>query len=196
MAGAPLAATRRRFATGCSPPSRIRRWQARLGRAYLGWRAFARNPLAVLGLGIVVAAGPASRSSPTCIAPYSPIVGGDLRTERLLPPSGGALVRHRRPGPRHLLPPRLRLAHHALRRRARGGDRGAHRPPGRHRRRLSRRLGRRGADAHHRHLPRLPAPDPGAGLRRGARAPASRTRSSPSRSPPGRPTPASRAPRR
>ena len=43
------------------------------------------------------------------------------------------------------------------------------------------------ADAHHRHLPRLPAPGPGARLRRGARARASRTPSSPSRSPPGRP---------
>ena len=41
---------------------------------------------------------------------------------------------------------------------------------GRHHRRLSRRLGRCGADAHHRHLPRLPAPGPGARLRRGARA--------------------------
>ena len=32
------------------------------------------------------------------IAPYDPIVGGDLRTERLLPPSRGAPDRHRRPG--------------------------------------------------------------------------------------------------
>jgi peptide/nickel transport system permease protein len=33
------------------PGSRL---QARLGRGYLGWRAFSRNPLAVLGLAIVV----------------------------------------------------------------------------------------------------------------------------------------------
>ena len=71
----------------------------------------------------------------------------------------------------------------------------ARRPAGRHRRGLSRRLGRYRADAHHRHLPRLPAADPGARLRRRRSAPASRTRSSPSRSPPGRPTRASRAPR-
>jgi peptide/nickel transport system permease protein len=32
------------------PHSRL---QARLGRAYLGWRAFTKNPLAVLGLAIV-----------------------------------------------------------------------------------------------------------------------------------------------
>ncbi len=62
------------------------RWQARLGRFYLGWRSFTRNPLAVLGLGIVVLLIFVALFA-DFIAPYSPIVGGDLRTQRLLPPS-------------------------------------------------------------------------------------------------------------
>ena len=41
---------------------------------------------------------------------------------------GGALVRHRRPGPRHPVAHRLRHADHAARRRARRGDRRADRP--------------------------------------------------------------------
>jgi len=62
------------------------RWQARLGRLYLGWRAFTQNPLAVLGLGIVVLLILVALFA-DFIAPYSPVVGGDLRTQRLLPPS-------------------------------------------------------------------------------------------------------------
>jgi len=62
------------------------RWQARLGRGYLGWRAFTKNPLAVLGLAIVVLLILVAIFAPL-IAPYSPVAGGDLRTERLLPPS-------------------------------------------------------------------------------------------------------------
>jgi peptide/nickel transport system permease protein len=62
------------------------RWQARFGRGYLGWRAFTKNPLAVLGLGIVVLLIIVALFA-DFIAPYSPIVGGDLRTQRLLPPS-------------------------------------------------------------------------------------------------------------
>jgi len=62
------------------------RWQARLGRGYLGWRSFTKNPLAVLGLGIVVLLLLVALFA-DFIAPYSPIVGGDLRTQRLLPPS-------------------------------------------------------------------------------------------------------------
>jgi peptide/nickel transport system permease protein len=64
------------------PQSRL---QARLGRAYLGWRAFATNPLAVLGLGIVVLLVLVALFA-DLLAPYSPVAGGDLRTERLLPP--------------------------------------------------------------------------------------------------------------
>ncbi|KLK94412.1 D-ala-D-ala transporter subunit [Microvirga vignae] len=62
------------------------RWQARLGRGYLGWRSFTKNPLAVLGLGIVVLLLFVALFA-DFIAPYSPVIGGDLRTQRLLPPS-------------------------------------------------------------------------------------------------------------
>jgi peptide/nickel transport system permease protein len=65
------------------PGSRL---QARLGRAYLGWRAFTKNPLAVVGLGIVLLLVLVAIFA-DLLAPYSPISGGDLRTERLLPPS-------------------------------------------------------------------------------------------------------------
>jgi peptide/nickel transport system permease protein len=63
------------------------RWQARLGRLYLGWRAFTRNPLAVFGLGIIVLLVLVAAFA-DWLAPASPVVGGDLRTQRLLPPSG------------------------------------------------------------------------------------------------------------
>jgi peptide/nickel transport system permease protein len=63
------------------------RWQARLGRFYLGWRAFTRNPLAVIGLGIILMLILVAVFADV-IAPYSPVAGGDLRTQRLLPPSG------------------------------------------------------------------------------------------------------------
>jgi peptide/nickel transport system permease protein len=61
------------------------RRQAALGRAYAAWRGFARNSLALAGLVtvlllILVALGA------DALAPYSPTVG-DLRTQRLLPPS-------------------------------------------------------------------------------------------------------------
>jgi peptide/nickel transport system permease protein len=62
------------------------RWQARLGRGYLGWRSFTRNPLAVLGLSIVALLILVAVFA-DFLAPYSPVIGGDLRTQRLLPPS-------------------------------------------------------------------------------------------------------------
>jgi peptide/nickel transport system permease protein len=65
------------------PQSRL---QARAGRAYLGWRAFTRNPLAVLGLVIVVLLVLVALFADV-LAPYSPVMGGDLRTQRLLPPN-------------------------------------------------------------------------------------------------------------
>ena len=81
-------------------PSGLRAWllsaepasrtQARLGRAYLSWRVFSRNPLAMLGLGIVVALV-AVAGLADWIAPFSPVSGGDLRTQRLLPPGGAYL---------------------------------------------------------------------------------------------------------
>ncbi|WP_394790399.1 ABC transporter permease [Rhodoferax sp.] len=61
------------------------RRQAAWGRAYGAWRIFARNRLAMLGLGIVVLLVLVAMFAPL-LAPYSPTVG-DLRTTRLLPPS-------------------------------------------------------------------------------------------------------------
>lgn len=62
------------------------RRQAAWGRAYGAWRVFSRNRLAMLGLGIVLALILVAIFAPL-LAPYSPTVG-DLRTTRLLPPSG------------------------------------------------------------------------------------------------------------
>ena len=67
------------------------RTQARLGRAYMVWRRFTANKLAVLGLliiiGLLVVAALAD-----VLAPHSPVVG-DLANARLLPPgSSGYLL--------------------------------------------------------------------------------------------------------
>jgi peptide/nickel transport system permease protein len=68
------------------------RGQARLGQAYRTWLAFRTNWLAMVGLAIVVALILVALLAPW-LAPYDPVVGGDLRTERLLPPfSGGHLL--------------------------------------------------------------------------------------------------------
>lgn len=86
MAGSPALSQPAGFRAWLLSPEPGSRWQARLGRFYLGWRSFTRNPLAVLGLGIVVLLIFVALFA-DFIAPYSPIVGGDLRTQRLLPPS-------------------------------------------------------------------------------------------------------------
>jgi peptide/nickel transport system permease protein len=62
------------------------RRQASLGRAYAGWRTFARNRLALVGLAIVALLVLMAIFA-NHLAPYDPSVG-DLRTTRLLPPSG------------------------------------------------------------------------------------------------------------
>jgi peptide/nickel transport system permease protein len=62
------------------------RRQARLGQSFRTWLAFRSNGLAMIGLAIVVLLVLVAIFAPV-IAPYDPIVGGDLRTERLLPPS-------------------------------------------------------------------------------------------------------------
>ena len=62
------------------------RRQAAWGRAYGAWRVFTRNRLAMLGLAIVLLLILVAIFAPL-LAPYSPTVG-DLRTTRLLPPSG------------------------------------------------------------------------------------------------------------
>ena len=62
------------------------RRQARLGQAYRTWAGLAANRLAMVGLGIVVALVLMAAFADV-LAPYDPLRGGDLRTERLLPPS-------------------------------------------------------------------------------------------------------------
>jgi peptide/nickel transport system permease protein len=86
MAGAPPLPQPAGFRAWLLSPEPASRWQARLGRFYLGWRAFTRNPLAVVGLAIVVLLILVAIFA-DLIAPYSPVTGGDLRTQRLLPPS-------------------------------------------------------------------------------------------------------------
>ena len=61
------------------------RMQARLGRAYVSWRRFSANRLAVLGLGIIVLLILLAIFADQ-LAPYSPVIG-DLRNARLLPAS-------------------------------------------------------------------------------------------------------------
>ena len=58
--------------------------QARLGRAYLSWLTFARNPLAVTGLAVVLALLLVAALAPL-LATHSPTQG--VLTERLQPPS-------------------------------------------------------------------------------------------------------------
>jgi peptide/nickel transport system permease protein len=85
MTGAPVAQRSSGARAWLLSPEPHSRSQARLGRFYLAWRAFSQNPLAVLGLGIVLLLILVAVFA-DMIAPYSPIVGGNLRTERLLPP--------------------------------------------------------------------------------------------------------------
>lgn len=59
--------------------------QAYLGRAYVAWRRLAANPLAVTGLVLVLALILVAAFAPL-LATHSPVAGGDLRTQRLLPP--------------------------------------------------------------------------------------------------------------
>jgi len=62
------------------------RRQARAGQAYRTWLSFRLNKLAMLGL-IIVLALILMAVFADFIATHSPVVGGNLRTERLLPPS-------------------------------------------------------------------------------------------------------------
>ncbi len=65
------------------------RRQARLGQAYRTWLGFRGNWLAMVGLGVVVLLiGLAIFAD--VIAPFDPVIPGDLRTERFLPPGSGA----------------------------------------------------------------------------------------------------------
>ncbi len=60
------------------------RMQARLGRAYLSWRTFAENRLALIGLGIIILLLAVAALAPV-LAPYPP--NAPELTQRLAPPS-------------------------------------------------------------------------------------------------------------
>jgi len=64
------------------------RRQARLGQIYRTWLTFRGNWLAMVGLGIVLALIIIALFA-NVIAPYDPVIGGDLRTARFLPPLTG-----------------------------------------------------------------------------------------------------------
>ncbi|MDW4498843.1 ABC transporter permease [Sulfitobacter sp. D35] len=80
--------TRREWLLDEQPSSRR---QARFGQYYRTWLQLKRNRLAMVGLGIVLLLILMAVFADV-IAPYDPIVGGDLRTERLLPPSWAHLM--------------------------------------------------------------------------------------------------------
>ena len=142
------------------------RRQASLGRAYGAWRTFARNRLAMLGLLIVIGLVLTAVFADV-LSPYSPFIG-DLRTTRLLPPSAAHWLGTDDQGrdilSRLIFGSRITLfvvilvailaAPIGLAVGTVAGYSGG--------------LDRRRADAHHRHLPRVPAAHPGARLRRRA----------------------------
>ncbi|MEP9372889.1 nickel transporter permease [Mesorhizobium sp. KR1-2] len=76
-----LALSRREWLLTDRPQSRT---QARLGRAYVTWRRFTANKLAVIGMLIILALIFVAIFAPL-LAPYSPYIG-DLAKARLLPP--------------------------------------------------------------------------------------------------------------
>lgn len=79
------ATTRRDWLLTDHPASRR---QARLGQIYRIWLTFRANWLAMVGLGIVAALILVALFA-NVIAPYDPVIGNDLRTERFLPPLTG-----------------------------------------------------------------------------------------------------------
>ncbi|MBY5443250.1 ABC transporter permease [Rhizobium leguminosarum] len=78
------AMSRREWLLSDRPQSRV---QARLGRAYVTWRQFTANRLAVVGLLIIVALLFIAVFADV-LATHNPVVG-DLRNARLLPPGTG-----------------------------------------------------------------------------------------------------------
>lgn len=65
--------------------------QARLGQIWRTWVLFTGNRLGMVGLSIVFLLVLVAVFA-NVIAPYDPVLGGDLRTERLLPPSWAHLM--------------------------------------------------------------------------------------------------------
>ena len=76
--------TRREWLLSERPASRM---QARLGRAYVTWRRFSANKLAMVGLFIIVALLVVAALADV-LATHSPYIG-DLKNARLLPPGEG-----------------------------------------------------------------------------------------------------------
>ncbi|TPJ27738.1 nickel transporter permease [Mesorhizobium sp. B2-7-2] len=74
--------SRRAWLLSDRPASRL---QARLGRAYVAWRRFSANRLALIGLLIIIALLVVAALADV-LAPYSPTIG-DLKNARLLAPS-------------------------------------------------------------------------------------------------------------
>jgi peptide/nickel transport system permease protein len=72
----------RRWLLTDTPQSRL---QARVGRAYLGWAAFARNPLAMIGLLIVLTLIGMAIFAPL-LTSWDPLSGSMDPNDRLLPP--------------------------------------------------------------------------------------------------------------
>ncbi|PDS79501.1 ABC transporter permease [Rhizobium sp. L43] len=79
--------SRRAWLLSDRPQSRL---QARLGRAYVTWRHFTANRLAVVGL-LIIAALLFIAAFADVIATHNPVVG-DLRNARLLPPGTGEFL--------------------------------------------------------------------------------------------------------
>ncbi|TPI57558.1 ABC transporter permease [Mesorhizobium sp. B3-1-3] len=73
--------SRRAWLLSDRPASRL---QARLGRAYVAWRRFSANRLALVGMLIIIALLVVAAFADV-LAPYSPTIG-DLKNARLLPP--------------------------------------------------------------------------------------------------------------
>ncbi|MBN9550888.1 MAG: ABC transporter permease, partial [Alphaproteobacteria bacterium] len=74
--------SRREWLLSDRPASRL---QARLGRAYVAWRRFSANRLALVGMLIIIVLLVVAAFADV-LAPYSPTIG-DLKNARLLPPS-------------------------------------------------------------------------------------------------------------
>lgn len=83
----PAPMSRREWLLSDRPQSRL---QARLGRAYVTWRQFSANKLAVLGLGIIIALLLIAAFA-DLIATHNPVIG-DLKNARLLPPGAGGFL--------------------------------------------------------------------------------------------------------
>ncbi|NEJ69993.1 ABC transporter permease subunit [Rhizobium phaseoli] len=79
--------SRREWLLSDRPQSRM---QARLGRAYVTWRQFTANRLAVVGLLIIIALLFIAAFA-DLLATHNPVIG-DLRNARLLPPGTGEFL--------------------------------------------------------------------------------------------------------